>query len=218
MFFPSLLFLFIPLEIFLPGNIRLKELAYIDFLDATVYRRGPWRLPIVWVDGIRSYLGALLLCNAWEIEPIAGTWGYILPVACLFVLTLSITVQMHTRYNKGHFLAPVIYVVGVWLALMPLPLAMVAVAAGGVCMVAFRSLTAFFFCAAAMMGVFGGIVLRAGSLTMVAAALGLLPCLLSLLFGRSLAVPMRVEFVQDRSRDITKMHSVPACEATEVEV
>ena len=202
MFFPALFLLFIPLEVFFPKNLRLKELSHIDFSDAGARRRGPWRLPVVWADGVRSYLGAFLLCNAWAVDPMAGKLHHVPLVVSLFILSLAVVAQMHTRRSEGHFLAPVVYMAGIWLAMTSWPLALVAVAAGAVCMVAFRSLSAFFFFGGAMVGVFGGVVLHAGLWALAAAAVGLLPCLLGLFFKRSLAVPMRIELVKDRSREV----------------
>jgi len=202
MFFPALLLLFVPAEIFFPKHIRLKILAHIDFSEPKVRRRGPWQLPVAWVNGIRSFLGAWLLYNAWEIEPMSGWIRHLSMVYSFIILTLSIVVQMHTKRSKGFFLAPVVYSIGIWLALIPMPVALVAVAAGTVCMVAFRSLAAFFFFGAAMLGGFGVVVLHTGPWGMVVTVLGLLPCLLSVISGRPLSVPIKAELVKDHSRAI----------------
>ena len=218
MFCPALLLLFLPLEILIRKNIRLKELAHIDFGDPSIRQRAPWRFWMVWVDGLRSFFGAFLLCSAWTIDPMAAELHYVPMVSALLVLALSLAVQMHTRRSDGHFWAPVLYIVGVWLALVSWPLVLVAVAAGAVCMVAFRSLTAFFFFGSAMMAIFGVVVLHAGVWAMIAAILGLQPCLLSLVSGRLLSVPVRIALVKERSRDLPKVRTLRVDEAVEVEV
>ena len=204
MFLPALLLLFYPLEVFLPSkSFCMRELNYIDFSQASVRRRGPWNFPAFWADGLRSFLGALLLRNAWTIES-GRDWLHNVPAVSFFIIiSLSIIAQMHARHSRERFLAPVTYVVGLWLALLPLPAALVAVAAGGVCMVAFRSLSAFFFFGAATVGVFGYLALRAGSWAMVAAVIGVVPYILSMLGRRSLAVPVRIEVMRERSRDVS---------------
>ena len=202
LFFPALLLLFYPLELLLPKHFGLKELPYIDFGEAGARRRAPWSIPALWSDGIRSFAGGFMLRSAWHLE--AGVRGlYQAPVvASLLILSLSILVQMHTRRKDDRFIAPVAFVIGLWLALLPASVALVAVAAGGVCMVAMRSLTAFFFCGAVAVGIFGYGALHAGYWALAAAVLGVMPCLISLLARRRLAVPVRVEVVTARARDI----------------
>ncbi len=205
MFLPALLLLFYPLEVFLPSrSFCMRELGYIDFSQPSARRRGPWTFPALWVDGVRAFLGVWLLRNAWTIES-NRDWLHNVPViTSILIISLSIVAQMHARHSRERFLTPVTYVIGLWLALLPLPAALVAVAAGGVCMVAFRSLSAFFFFGASTVVVFGYLALRAGSWAMVAAAVGVMPYMVSMLGRRSLAVPVRIEMMRERSRDVSK--------------
>ncbi len=216
MFLPALLLLFYPVEFFIPKDIRLKQLHNIDFSESGARRRAPWHFPALWTDGVRACLGAFLLRDAWTLEPMAGWLHHVPVIASVLILILSLAAQMHTRRSEEYFLGPLTYMIGLWLALAPLPVAVVAVAAGGVCLVAFRSLSAFFFCGAATVGIFGCVVLHSGPWVAVAAALGLLPCLLSFFFRRSLAVPMRVEITHERSRDIPAVRTVRMDETREV--
>jgi hypothetical protein len=204
MFLPALLLLFYPLENFLPSrSFCMRELAYVDFSQPSVRRRGPWTFPALWADGLRAFLGVWLLRGAWTIEHIGGWLHHVPMLTVISIIFLSIIVQMDVRHSRRErFLAPVTYIIGLWLALLPLPVALVAVAAGGVCMVAFRSLSAFFFFGSATVGVFGYLVLHAGSWVIVASAIGLVPYVVSMLGHRSLAMPVRVELMRERSRDV----------------
>lgn len=202
LFLPALLVLFYPLELLLPKRFGLKELPYIDFGEAGARRRAPWSFPALWSDGIRSFAGAFMLRSAWTME--AGVGGlYQVPVAAaVVILSLSVIVQMHTTRKGDRFIAPVTFVIGLWLALLPASVALVAVAAGGVCMVAMRSLTAFFFCGAVAVGIFGYGALHAGYWALAAGVIGVMPCLISFLARRRLAVPVRVEIITARARDV----------------
>jgi hypothetical protein len=212
--------LFFPLEILLPKSFCMRELTYIDFGQKSFGKRAPWSFPALWADGIRSFLGAFLLRHAWTIEP--GTlvrWLYQVPVIAAFViLSLSLVAQMHTRQSRDRFLAPVVYAIGLWLALLPLPVALVAAAAGGVCMVAFRSLSAFFFFGAFTIVAFGYFVLHKGTWALVGAGLSLLPYLLSMVCRRSLAVPVRIEILRERSRDLSRGNALRMSEADKIGV
>lgn len=214
LFLPALLLLFYPLELLLPRHFGLKELSYIDFGEVGARRRAPWSFPALWSDGIRSFAGAHLLKSAWTLEPFSGRLSHVPVLAVLVILSLSLIVQMHTRRKADRFIAPVSFMIGLWLALLPASVALVAVAAGGVCMVAFRSLTAFFFCGGVAVEVLGYAVLHVGGYWSVAAGVtGLIPCLVSLLGHRRLAVPVRVEIIKTRSRDVGMECMLSMCKA-----
>jgi hypothetical protein len=203
MFFPSLLLLFYPLEVFLPNLICMRELSHLDFSQASVRRRAPWSLQALWLDIIRAFFGGLLLREAWVVEHTKNWWVANFPLlASLVILLLAIIAQMHTRRSRERFFAPVTFLAGIWLALLPLPVALLAITAGGVCMAAFRSLSSFFFFGALACVVLGYAALHAGLWSILAMALGFVPYFLSLLCGRTLAVPVRVEVVQERRRKI----------------
>lgn len=216
----ALALLFFPLEILLSKSFCMRELTYINFSQKSFRKRAPWSFPAMWSDGIRSFLGVFLLRHAFKVEPgTVARWLHNVPlVAVLVILSLSIVVQMHTHQSRDRFLAPVVYVIGLLMALLPLPVVFVSVAAGSVCMVAFRSLSAFFFFTAFTLVVFGYFILHAGPWALTAAGLGVLPYVLSLTCRRSLAVPVKVEILRERSRDLPVGNAMRMGESDKVRI
>lgn len=218
MFLPALLLLFYPVEVLLPKSFYLKDLSYLEFSETGANKRAPWSFPALWSDGLRSFLGAFLLRSAWAVEPSAG-WLHRVPYVMSFcILALSLVVQMHTKRTNDRFLAPVSYVAGLWLALLPLPVALVTVMAAGVCMVAFRSLGAFFFCGAATVAGFGHVIMHTGLWSVVAAAIGAMPWMVGLTCQRRLAVPFRVHVIKEHRRYVPVTDLMRMAEAERIEV
>lgn len=201
MLIPSLVLLFFPLDILLPKNFIMRELRSLDFDRTGEWRRVPWKLPLLWLDVLRAFGGAWLLRHAWTAHAASG-WNHAPVMASALILVVSFVAQMQTRRDADCFFAPLTHIVGLMLALAYLPVAILAIVAGGVCMVAFRSTSAFFFFAAVTVAILGHWVLHLGYWTMMVAILGLVPSLVSLMFRRPLALPIRRVGKEGRRRGV----------------
>lgn len=141
---PAAVVLLLPLDRLLPAYMKCRTSdALTD--PAAKHRRGWWRWqPELWLDVLRVGGAVWFVAMALEAETVTARWigtgvlGAILAVgACL---------QMPTRREHDCVLAPVTYVFGAMLALLPVGAALAVFTLAVAAMLAFRSYNAFFLC------------------------------------------------------------------------
>ncbi len=191
LFIPALLLLFYPLDNWLRGRISLRDFEHVHRERRPTDVHYWWRAPYFWIDPLRAFAGAWLLRHSWQIEPpLPGLWRHLPLLVSLIVLILSVGVQMHTRRDENTLFAPIGYSSGLVFALLPPQIAVLVVILAGACLVGFRRWSAFFISGAIGAGVMGYMILQMDDWMLISVVLLMEPCLLSLLAGRELRLPV----------------------------
>ncbi len=189
-FLAALLVLFYPLDSRLGLRARLHN--YESLLAAGFATEGGWkRQSWLWADPLRAFAGAWLLRNAWAVEPpLPWIWLQGPLIGTVLVLAVAVGVQTHTRRVDGVLLAPVGYIAGIVFGLLPPEVAVLVLALGGVCLMAFRRWWVFFLCGAIGAGAFGYLILGVDLWVAAGVVLMIEPVAVSLLLRRELLLPV----------------------------
>jgi hypothetical protein len=187
------------------GLVLGRAVTWRGFTSATVGGDFSWwqgwvKIPALWLDAPRAWLGTLLLCDPNfalpEGRPQDATLRLLLIVGLLGVTQLAQMLMLRQPDDDERVIAaPVGYQVGMLFALLPqtghgLLVAVLATLVAAACASGFRSWHGYF------LGAMGGMLLPGflllGKTALFAPALLLIePVLLSVIFQRELVVPTR---------------------------
>ncbi len=193
LFVPGALFLLFPADRLLSSKVELRSFDCFQSLENSPRFRPWWWVPILWLDPLRGFLGAMWLQRSLDFGP--SSWElvskpeYALLIA---VLVVAVFLQMFTRRgDRGVLLAPLGFVAGIVIALTPWPVALPAIATSLLGLFGLRQFSAYFaFGLVAVLLL--GIVLDARMIWIVpAAGMLALPILLELVTGSTLELPTR---------------------------
>ncbi|MFI5356347.1 MAG: hypothetical protein ACHQ4G_03330 [Opitutales bacterium] len=191
-FLTGLVLLFFPADRLLSAQVSVRGAESFQSLQNSPRRRPWWWVPALWLDPVRGLLGTWLVRRGCVLTMHAGVpepkSAYAVMLAVLFVAVL---VQLPTRRSQEILLAPIGFMAGMVGILVPLPVAVIGLAAALGSLFAFRAFSAFFTAGLAVVAVLG-LVLQA-PLCWLLPAVGLLavPVLAALLSQRSLELPTR---------------------------
>jgi hypothetical protein len=94
-------------------------------------RRRWWKLPLVWIDPVRGYFVAAQLNDAFDMVQRATAFEKICPLVATFLaLFLVLWVQTCGRREVDETLSPSSFLAGMMIALLPLVVALSAIAIG----------------------------------------------------------------------------------------
>lgn len=138
---PAVVLLFYPLDRLLPAYMKCRTIdALLD--PAAKHRRKWWRWqPELWADVVR--VAAATWFIDFALEPESGKMGWVVTLVIGFILAVGVCCQMRTRREEESVFAPLSYLLGVMLVLLP-PTATAAIFVLEVAaLAAFRSYVAF---------------------------------------------------------------------------
>ncbi len=188
------------------GLILGRNVGWRGFTSATVGGDFSWwqsslKLPVLWLDAPRAYLGTLLLSDPnFALPSVRPQDATVRLMLILGVLGLAQLAQMFMLRqpddDEKSMAAPVSYVIGMIFALVPqtpqgLLVAGLAVLVASACAAGFRSWHGFFLGGMAGLMLPGILLLGNFTLLLTPALLLFEPVLASLVFQRELAVPVR---------------------------
>lgn len=187
LFLPAALLLLFPGNIFLPA--RVEMLSFERFRNASGKSR--WIL-LRWLDPVRAFGAAFALKVSLPLT--SDLWAYVPGPeysVLVAVLMLGAALQTFTLKESDVLLSPTGYVVGVLFALVPWPVAGVALISGTTCMFAFRQFMPFFAIAGIVTAVIGVLFETPVIWLLPAVGLAFVPVVASLVTGRTLEIPVR---------------------------
>ena len=154
-------------------------------------RRRWWKLPMVWIDPVRGYLVGDFLSRAFTLDPLSTGLAKVLPlIATFLVLAVVVWVQTRGREEAGETLSPTAFLGGMMIALLPLVVALSAIALAASTTVVMRRFAAGYVIAAlttACIGYFFMSKTVLATYTVVVA----MPLLIAWLRRSSLVMPVR---------------------------
>ena len=192
LFVPGLLLLLFPADRLLCAKVELRDFESFHTLGRKERFRPWWWVAALWIDPIRSFIGARLLTASldlrfgrWDVPPTAE---YSVAIAIVVVAVLA---QLVTRREAGVILAPLGFVSGIVASVSPWYATVIAITLAAAAMAGLRHFFAFFL---------GGILAIAILALVVHAdwrwiilplvALGV-PALVGLVSGRAMELPTR---------------------------
>ena len=197
---PGLLLLLIPLPIFYVETIKFRTIEYLDIAR----RNGSWwkiwrsvlLLPGHWIELGRAFVGMRCLLHALAIIQEQGTYPdfskpWMVPAIALGAAMVALLVMLAVFRHPEGTLAPVAFVFGAILAVMPVEIGSFALIFAVATMISFKSLGAFFGTLA--LGLMGlgylfGQLLVAG---IIGAAFAVLPLVFAFFVRREFVIPLR---------------------------
>lgn len=186
---PAVVLLFYPIDRLLPAYMKCRTSdALTD--PAAKHRRGWWRWqPELWADVVRVAVATWCVALAFTPEAAKARWIETLVVGAL--LAVGVCCQMPTRREDEAVLAPLTFLLGAMLALLPVTAAIAVFVLAMAAMLAFRSYVAFFLTGALL--VTGLTYLLGGDVLMglVVAAVHIIALMASFLIGGELVLPVR---------------------------
>jgi hypothetical protein len=197
----ALVLLFFPL-----GLVLGRGVSWRGFNSSTVGGDFAWwrawlRIPVLWLDAPRAYLGGLLLTDPNFALPVGRPEDAMLRLLVIVgVLGAAQLAQMlmlrQPDEDESVMAAPVNFQLGVLFALVPqtpqgLLVAVLATLVAAACAAGFRSWHGFFLGGIAGMALPGFLLLGGLKPLLVPVLLLLQPVVSALVFQRELAVPMR---------------------------
>jgi hypothetical protein len=187
LFLPAAVLLLFPGNLFLPAGVEM--LSFERFRNASGKSR--WIL-LRCLDPVRAFGAAFALKVSLPLT--SDMWAYVPGQeygVLVGVLMAGVALQTFTLKEPDVLLSPTGYVVGVLFALVPWPVAGVALIAGITCLFAFRQFMPFFAMVAMVAAAIG--VLFETPVIWVLPAVGLVfvPVVASLVTGRTLEIPVR---------------------------
>lgn len=200
LFFTAALVLVLPLPAFYSRKRRFRTLHALD-----IERRNGSRWVMLqhvlrfaghWIELARGLLAsACLLATVDELEsvsPLYGTYAawarFVVPLT--FAILCVILIGLLFRY-PGKTLAPIPFVTGTLLVLVPLPVSILALLLGLSCGAAMRSLAAFFLTVAPALVLFGFFFDRQFWPSLAGAVLALTPLALAFVRHQEFVIPVR---------------------------
>lgn len=193
LFVPSVLLLLFLADRLLSANVELRSFDCFHRLGGVSPARPWWWVLALWLDPVRGFAGAYLVREAlaanhtqWE------TVSKPAYAAAVALLALAVVVQTFTRRgDRGVLLAPLGFVAGVVLALMPWPVALIGVVTGLLGLFGFRQFYAYFAFGGVAIGVLGFVLAAPGIWIVPAAGVFLLPVVTGVVADCTLEVPAR---------------------------
>lgn len=139
---PAALLACYPLDRLLPRYMKCRTSdALTD--PAAKHRRGWWRWqPELWLDVVRVAVAAWLIDFAFQPETATERW--IAALAVSVILAVGLCCQMWTRREEDSVLAPITFLTGTMLALLPPAAALAVFTLAITATLAFRSYIGFF--------------------------------------------------------------------------
>lgn len=190
---PGALLLLFPADRLLTSRVELRSFERFRSLENSPRRRPWWWVPALWLDPLRGFFGTFLLRSSLEVA--LAPWELVPPTRYAWVvilLALGVVCQTFTvRGEEGVMLAPLGYVAGVVVALMPWSVSLPVLVLAALGLFGLRQFHAFFsFGLAAVLLL--GVVFRAEFAWIAPAAGALaLPIVAGFLAGSSLELPTR---------------------------
>ncbi|MBI5766357.1 MAG: hypothetical protein HZA93_01070 [Verrucomicrobia bacterium] len=136
-----------PADWLLSSRVELRSFDCFQSLENSPRHRPWWWVPALWIDPLRGFAGAWLLREALGLE--FTRWvpvPQMVYVVALSMLALGILCQMLTRRGgRGVLLAPLGFVTGLVLAIVPWSVSLLAIASSALGAFAFRQFSAFFW-------------------------------------------------------------------------
>lgn len=192
LFVPALALLWYPADKLMSRTTQLRTFESFRNLENSPGDLGWWRVPLLWLDPVRSFAGTLLLQRAFRLIP-AGPEIIKLPAywVLLGILLVAIVAQTITRRGEDAVLAPIGFLVGLIAALLPWSVVLIGSAMGIAALFAFRRFHAFFTVGPITIGLLG-FFFGIEPLWLIPAVVLLgAPCILALLTGRLMELPAR---------------------------
>lgn len=188
----GLFLLLFPADRLLSRVVELRSFESFRSLEDSPRQRPWWWVPLLWLDPLRAWAGAICLRTAL-VAP-AYDWAatdkapYFIMVAALGV---AVACQMYNRRDQESLLAPIGFVAGLVAALAPWYVGVVSVAVAGIGIFGFRSFQAFFPMGFAIVCFLGAVLERSTPWLIPAAAVLAVPIVVGFFSGRSLDLPVR---------------------------
>ena len=189
---PAVLLLLFPADRLLSANVQLRTFESFRSLENSPRHRPWWWVTALWLDPIRGFVGTLLLKTAFALTQ--GKWTlrqeptYWLLVG---ILGTAVLCQSYTRRDHEVLLAPMGFVGGIVLALIPLAVAVIGLATAVMSLFAFRRFHAFFTVGLAMIGLLGALLDTHFMWLAPAGLVLIVPLALGAIAGRTLELPTR---------------------------
>lgn len=155
-------------------------------------RRRWWKFALLWIDPLRGYVVADLLCESFRASPgSSGLHAHLATVATLACLFAVVIAQTGGRTAFGETLAPCGFLAGAMLAVVPWIVALAAIALGAANTVAIKRFTAGFVTSACATAGIGYLFLGRSIWLVACTLLVSVPLLISWFRRRSLVMPFR---------------------------
>jgi hypothetical protein len=196
----GLLLILLPLPRFYASRVRLRTIAYLDIERRNASWGKVWTrvltMPWHWIELVRAVVGMWCLTTGLEALRLRGTYHafsapWMVGALALGIGLLAIPVALpRTRSLKGT-IAPITFVAGALIIVLPWHASLGALALGFVALLSFKSLAAFFLAlsmALAGFAFFFANMMFAGAVATVFAAL---PMLFAFFSERELVIAMR---------------------------
>ena len=192
LFAPALILLLFPADRLLTRFVELRNFEDFHTLDKGPRFRPWWWVAALWVDPLRSFAGIHLLLLSLGLK--LGKWD-VLPTAAFSVaigiVTAAVLAQMFSARERGFFIAPIGFVLGIVAAIAPWKVTAIAATMAFTGMFGMRQFYAFFVGGLIASGFLGFIMSTgAGWLVLAMVAFGL-PVTAGLITSRCLGLPTR---------------------------
>lgn len=192
LFLPGVVLLLIPATALLSKRVQLRTFESFHSLDNTRRYRRWWWVPALWLDPLRAFGGVWLVKTSLDLS--SAYWSQT-PGPDFTVLTGllvgAVIVQLYTRREEGVLLAPMGFLIGLIAALVPWPVALVAMVGGLVGLFGFRHFAGFFLGAGLGVGFFGYVFEASPVWLPPLIAVCFLPLAACLVTGKALELPTR---------------------------
>lgn len=192
LFVPAVLLLLFPADRLLSANVQLRTFESFRSLENSPRHRPWWWVPALWLDPVRGFVGTLLLKASLALAPAEWTLRQE-PTYWLLVglLGTAVLCQSFTRRDPEVLLAPMGFVGGIVLALMPLAVALIGLGTAVMSLFAFRRFHAFFTVGLAMIALLGTLLDTRFMWLAPAGLVLIVPLALGAIAGRTLELPTR---------------------------
>jgi hypothetical protein len=189
---PALLLLWFPTSGMLSQKVQLRTWESFQILHSAKTVRPWWWVPALWIDPGRGAAGVYLLKKSlglqvtfWSQTP--HTEYYVM----ICVLLVGVMAQLYSRREEGVMLAPMGYVLGVVVMLLPWTVAIAGVVLAITGLFAFRYYEAFFLGGALGVAILGALLRMEWVWWVPAVAVSVLPLIATLVTGKSMELPTR---------------------------
>jgi hypothetical protein len=186
----GLLLLLFPADRLLSSSVELRTFGCFRRLDHSPGPRPWWWVPILWFDPVRAFVGAWLI--TWPLPARDVEWAALPKTACgltIALLAAGVLCQLFTRRDRTVLLAPMGFVAGVVVALVPWHVAALGLTIAVTAMLAFRQFQVFFIAGFLTIGVLGFVLKAEIPWLLSALAMLALPIAASVAMERTLEIP-----------------------------
>ncbi len=155
-------------------------------------RRRWWKLPLVWIDPIRGYFVADQLCDSFHASTTATGAQLALPLVATFItLWVVLWIQTCGRQLQDETLSPTGFLGGMMVAMLPLVVALSAIALGASTAVVMKRFAAGYFIAVMATAGIGFLFLKTSPWLAVYSLLVAAPLIIAWIRRSSLVMPVR---------------------------